>query len=228
MTSSLRSIRNLTQPRSGEQGSTPGSVDAPTERCEMCSVALEERHGHVADLDGHRLLCCCRACSLLFTREGAGRGRFKALPTASRHAAEFAMTQAQWDGLQIPVNLVFLMRQSDDDRVRAFYPGPAGTTESLLDLAAWSDVVVANPVLDEVADDVEAVLLRRHEDTFECFVVPVDVCYELAGLVRVSWDGFSGGEVLWRRIDEFFAALRVHSTPSPSRRRGRPETTPAG
>ena len=45
------------------------------------------------------------------------------------------------------------------DRVAAFYPGPAGATESELALDRWADVVAANPVLETLEPDVEALLV---------------------------------------------------------------------
>jgi Family of unknown function (DUF5947) len=90
----------------------------------------------------------------------------------------------------------------------ACYPSPAGATESLLDLSAWAGVVAANPVLADLAADVEALLLRWREPAAECYLVPIDACYELTGLVRAHWVGFQGGENLWRQIDEYFDRLR--------------------
>ena len=53
----------------------------------------------------------------------------------------------------------------------------------------------------------EAVLLRRHDDAYSCYLVPIDVCYELVGVVRSTWTGLGGGPEVWRQIDAFFAAL---------------------
>ena len=50
------------------------------ESCEMCGAALVDEHQHVVNLDSRRLLCTCRPCYLLFTREGAGRGNYSAVP----------------------------------------------------------------------------------------------------------------------------------------------------
>jgi hypothetical protein len=47
---------------------------APEETCEFCAAAIPAEHGHVADLDASTLMCACRACYLLFTHSGAGRG----------------------------------------------------------------------------------------------------------------------------------------------------------
>jgi hypothetical protein len=54
---------------------------------------------------------------------------------------------------------------------------------------------------------VEAVLVRDGE----CFLVPVDTCYELVGLVRTHWKGFDGGAEAHRRIDEFFSGIRARA-----------------
>jgi hypothetical protein len=63
--------------------------------------------------------------------------------------------------------------------------------------------------------DVEALLVRRGRDaSFECFLVPIDSCYELTGIVRRRWRGFDGGEEARRDIDGFFDALREKSRPA--------------
>ena len=49
-------------------------------------------------------------------------------------------------------------------------------------------------------------LLRRHDDEFSCYLVPVDVCYELVGVVR-RVDGLGGGPRCGGRIADFFAGL---------------------
>jgi hypothetical protein len=68
-------------------------------------------------------------------------------------------------------------------------------------------------VLERVVSDVEAILLRRHQDCFSCHLVPIDVCYELVGTVRLKWTGLGGGAEVWREIDAFFADLDRRGTP---------------
>ena len=67
-------------------------------------------------------------------------------------------------------------------------------------------------MLDDLEPDVEAVLLRRHDESYECYLVPIDVCYELVGVVRSRWTGLGGGAEVWREIEAFFAALDDRST----------------
>ena len=89
----------------------------------------------------------------------------------------------------------------------AFYPSPAGPTESLLELEAWTELEAANPVLGTMQPDVEALLVSHARDMNEHWLVPVDDCYELVGLIRSRWRGFGGGEEVWAAIDHFFEDL---------------------
>ncbi len=91
----------------------------------------------------------------------------------------------------------------------AVYPSPAGGTESLPMAEAWSELVEANPVLGELAPDVEALLVHRIDVRREYYRVPIDACYKLVGLVRSRWRGFTGGVDLWNEINEFFAELEA-------------------
>jgi hypothetical protein len=190
------------------------------ERCEMCAEPIAAEHAHVVNVEARTLLCACRACYLLFTHAGAAQGRFRAVPDRCLRLVGFRLSDARWDELQIPVRMAFLFHNSALGRVVAFYPSPAGATESLLPLDAWRELVEANPVLETVEADVEALLVRGPRsggaDGFECFVVPIDACYELTGVVRRRWRGFDGGEEAWRDIDAFFARLRERSRDEPA------------
>jgi hypothetical protein len=94
----------------------------------------------------------------------------------------------------------------------AFYPSPAGATECLLDLNAWERLHTAHPLLAAAEPDVEAILIRSEDNTVECFLVPIDLCYQLVGLVRVYWKGFDGGQEAHEHIDAFFAEVRERAT----------------
>src|SRR4029077_19760770 len=148
------------------------------------------------------LLCTCRACYLLFTRTGAAQGKYRAVPDRYLHLPAFLLGTAAWDALQIPVRMAFFFSNSSLGRVVAFYPSPAGATESLLPLDSWQALLDRTPVLASLEPDVEALLVhgRRGADSFDCFVVPIAACYELTGIVRRRWKGFDGGEEAWRDI----------------------------
>ena len=86
----------------------------------------------------------------------------------------------------------------------AYYPSPAGCTESLLDFEAWNDIVQNNPRLDRLQPDVEALLVNRTRGRRDYFIAPIDQCYKLTGLIRRRWRGFSGGDEVWQEIERFF------------------------
>ena len=179
------------------------------EHCELCREAVAEEHQHVVSVDTRALLCACRACYLLFTHEGAARGRYRAVPQRFVAAPDFRLTESQWETLQIPVGIAFFFFNSQLGHMVAFYPGPAGATESLLPLDTWDELRRDNPLLDTLAADVEALLVYKHRGGFECHLVPIDACYELVGRMRRHWRGFNGGEEAWREIEAFFQTVRA-------------------
>lgn len=177
--------------------------------CELCATPLDEPHGHVVDVADRRLLCACRACSTLFFAPGAGIGRFKGVPSHYETISAPLFSDAQWDALGIPIGLAFFFKSSASGQVSAFYPGPAGATESLLPLDAWGDLARREPLVAELNEDVEAVLVyRRRDAAARAYVVPIDACYELAGLVRTKWSGIGGGEVD-TEIERFFERIEA-------------------
>jgi hypothetical protein len=82
----------------------------------------------------------------------------------------------------------------------------------LLSLDSWQDIVAANPDLDTLQPDVEAFLVRSADrrsgdGSAECYLVPIDVCYELVGRLRTLWRGFDGGTEAHAALDEFFERM---------------------
>ena len=193
----------------GDPGTRPAPTPPADERCEMCAKSAGPRHGHVVDIEKRALLCTCRPCYLLFTREaqGAAGGRYRAVPERVLHDPARPLTPAEWEGLGVPVGSAFFLR--GDKGIAAFYPSPAGATESLLDLDRWAELGAAHPMLDTALPEVEAILVRGGERAVECYLVPIDVCYELVGTVRRYWKGFDGGQEARQRIDECFARIRA-------------------
>jgi hypothetical protein len=171
-------------------------------RCDLCAALLDERHGHLVALDQRALRCACRGCYLLFTPDGAGGARLKAVPTRYLHDPANPVSAADWDALGIPVGTAFFFTNSDLDRVVACYPSPAGATESLLDLSDLDEW--HHPLLAEAIPDVEAVFVH-HGDAF---LVPIDRCYALVGELRRRWRGIDGGAAARQVISDFAADLR--------------------
>jgi hypothetical protein len=187
------------------------------EVCELCGVDVAAEHPHVVHLDRRNLLCTCRPCYLLFTPDGAGRGRYRAVPDRYFADPDAELSQAQWDELQVPVGMAFFFHNSRLGRVVAQYPSPAGATESLLNLDAWESVAAGNRLAAALTPDVEAVIVRRggpgSGDANETYLVPIDVCYELVGRLRLHWTGFDGGPQAREDIDEFFRRVRERARP---------------
>ena len=190
-----------------------GAPQPAGERCEMCSEAIADEHQHVVNLEGRQLMCVCRGCYLLFTDTEAEL-RYRAIPDRYLAFPDFALDRRAWETLQIPVGLAFFFHNSMLGRTVAFYPGPAGATESELDLQAWNDIHTADPRVDTIADDTEALLVRVPDDETaspHAYLIPIDACYEFVGRLRMMWRGFDGGQDVRNYIDEFFELLDSRS-----------------
>ena len=190
----------------------------PGERCEMCAEPIGAEHQHVVNLESRGLMCTCRGCYLLFTAEDAEL-RYRAVPDRYLSFPRFTLDARQYDELEIPVGLAFLFHNSVLDRMVAFYPGPAGATESELPLDGLVHDRGHNPELGALRPDVEALLIRgedRGRNEFSCHLVPIDTCYELVGRLRLLWRGFDGGSEVRHAMDEFFRAVADRARPAPS------------
>jgi Family of unknown function (DUF5947) len=187
--------------------SRPRREPPAEEQCDLCAEPIPPGHRHLLDLESRRLLCACRACSILFDRSGAGGGHYRLIPDRVVALEDVGLDDQTWQSFGIPVEMAFFFHSSAAGRVVAFYPSPRGATESLLDLEAWDGRVLA-----ELEPDVEALLVNRTRGRRECWLVPVDRCYELVGLVRTHWKGFGGGAEVWEALDEFFDRLRKEAT----------------
>lgn len=184
------------------------------EVCELCGVAVPPEHRHLLDLDKRDLLCACKACSLLFDGEAAGGGHYRLVPDRRVSLDDGGLDDATWERLSIPVDMAFFFRNSREGRVMAYYPSPAGPMESLLGLDAWDEIAAANPALAEMEEDTEALLVNRAKGARRQWLVPIEDCYALVGLIRTRWRGFSGGAEVWDEIDRFFDELDAKAAPS--------------
>ena len=190
----------------------PAAAPQPVvERCELCGTPVEPRHGHVVDVENRALKCTCRACYLLFVPREAGGGRFRAVPERYLHDPGRPLSTSDWERLGVPVGSAFFLRS--EAGLAGFYPSPAGATECLLDLDAWAELAAGRPLLSAAQPEVEAILIRAGDDGVECFLVPIDACYQLVGIVRMYWKGFDGGSEAREHIDGFFADIAAQARP---------------
>jgi hypothetical protein len=188
-----------------------GRRESRAEQCALCGQGLGDQHPHLLDLEAHKLICSCEACTVLL--RARRDSKYKLIPQHVLLLEEFEMTDAQWDGLMIPIGLAFFFRSSEANRVVCIYPGPSGATESLLPLEFWDEIVQRNEALANMEPDVEALLVNRLGamrgfEVNQCYLLPIDECYRLVGLMRTQWRGLSGGSEVWEHLQEFFAGLR--------------------
>jgi len=186
-----------------------------TEQCELCGRSLATEHQHLIEPPTRKLACVCDACAVLFS---GSQQKYARVPRDVERLDDFRITDAQWDTLLIPIEMAFFFESSTAGRIVAIYPSPAGPTESLLPLETWQGVVEDNPVLRRMRPDVEALVANRmgphrHEAgsddrIAEYYILPIDECFKLVGVIRLHWKGLSGGTVVWREIATFFAEMR--------------------
>ncbi|MBA3884921.1 MAG: hypothetical protein H0X67_04190 [Acidobacteria bacterium] len=193
-----------------------------SEHCELCSNRVAAEHQHLIEPATRRLSCVCDACAVLFSD---GHAKYKRVPRDIRVLPDFQITDAQWDSLLIPIEMAFFYDSSQAGHIVALYPSPAGPTESLLPLETWQDIVRDNPVLARMEPDVEALVVNRlgpsrhevmaGEHQAEYYILPIDECFKLVGLIRLHWKGLSGGTEVWAEIGRFFSEIRVRATSTP-------------
>jgi len=188
----------------------------------LCSVDLRPDHPHLIELAQRKLLCACDACALLFSGPAT---KYKRVPRRIQALPHFHLTDAEWNGLMVPINMAFFFKNSLEQRVIAMYPSPAGATESLLALESWNNIAACNPALNAMEPDVEALLVNRlgysrGYSAPEYYLLPIDECYKLVGLIRAYWKGLSGGTEVWQQIGEFFKNVKERAVeigdPSPA------------
>lgn len=199
--SALASLRRFMRPRPSARA-----------RCELCSAELADDHDHLVELANRRLCCACEACAILFSNPAAPK--YRRVPRRADFLTDFRLTDVQWEGLQLPINLAFFLDSTAAGRVIALYPSPAGATEALPPPDAWQALVEDNPGLRDLEPEVEALLVNRLGANPEHYRVGVDVCYALVGIVRKHWRGLSGGTAVWAEIGRFFAGLKERSRPT--------------
>jgi hypothetical protein len=197
----LAALRRYAQPR------------APEERCDLCGIRLAPAHRHLLELASRKIICACDACAIRF--EGVIGARFKLIPRDARPVPGMEISDSQWEGLALPISLAFFFFSTPAGKMTALYPGPAGATESLLPLETWSTLVAANPLLGAIEPDVEALLVNRVGEARDYVIAPIDVCFELVGIIRMHWRGLHGGDEVWKKIDDFFTRLRKQTAPAP-------------
>ncbi|WP_307829122.1 DUF5947 family protein, partial [Streptomyces clavuligerus] len=229
-----REVRPLTRPGTTLLRGLRRTPAVRPERCGLCSQRVDDGHRHLADTAARALVCVCIACALLFERPDGQRegqregqperqeqgrapaqGRYLPLPDRCLTDPGHEPDEAAWTALRIPVSTAFVLDNTALGRRILCYPSPAGATEAERDEDAWRAAFGNSRLAAVLRPDVEALLLRRTGDRIRCLLVPVDVCYELVGRMRLRWRGFDGGAEANADLDAFFADLAERAEPLP-------------
>lgn len=172
------------------------------ERCDLCTEPLREEHRHLLETGTRQVACVCQACTILFATPAASRGKYRLIPDRQLYLTDFEISDVEWDSLRVPVGICFVTG------THAFYPSPMGPTEAVVDPSTWAALTERYPILAGIEPDVEALLVNRARGARDHFIVPIDTCFSLVGLIRTRWRGLSGGNQVWTEISQFFDALR--------------------
>jgi hypothetical protein len=149
-------------------------------------------------------MCACEACWALHS----GDAEYRPAGTRTIWLDGFSCDQETWGLFQIPIGLAFFMRSTVSGGVVAFYPSPAGATESELHFETWRRMVELNPVLDDLESDIEGLIVNRLTEPPVYAIAPIDRCYALTGAIKLTWEGISGGSGVDEAVSQFFEQLR--------------------
>jgi hypothetical protein len=181
------------------------------EKCDFCGRILSSDHRHLVDLSAMKFMCTCEMCMITM----AENGTYKPLPQRSLELDGFKMSDALWSDFLIPVNMAFFVESSSRNGTVAYYPAPTGATESKLKMEAWNQLVQLNPLLNDLTPDLEALLVNRLDNNGQYYIVPIDSCYKLIGMIRIAWKGIFGGREVNDIIRQFFSELKEKSVRCP-------------
>jgi hypothetical protein len=204
-----RQARLVTDLRRLARPPADGAAPARTaeELCDLCGKPIGPDHRHLLHLTERRILCTCESCLAL----RGGDAELRPTGTRTLWLEDFDLSDEDWAAFAIPIGLAFFIDSSATGRVVALYPSPAGATESELETDAWRDLRARNPVLMGLEPDAEALLVNRMGQRPQHAIAPIDECYRLVGLIKLNWEGISGGPGVERAIEEFFAELLERS-----------------
>jgi Family of unknown function (DUF5947) len=207
--STSRSLRSLAVRAAAPRPAPRAAAQEESEHCQLCPSGLADDHRHLLHLSERRIVCVCETCWSMHS----GDAEYRPAGVRTLWLEDFDLPDELWASLQIPIGLAFIMRSSMTGQVVALYPSPAGATECELDLFSWTAMCAANPVLERLEADAEALVVNRLTGAGgpQYALAPIDQCYRLVGLIKSRWEGISGGTAIESAIEEFFGELRARA-----------------
>ena len=198
-------LRGLARPKAPDAPPPTSAAPDSQERCDLCNTTVPSDHRHMLNLYERQIVCVCESCWAL----RSGDPEFR--PTGSRTLwlEDFVLPEELWAQFRIPIGLAFFMHSTVTNCIVAMYPSPAGATESELHFETWSRLVAMNPILRDLEPDAEALIVNRTADPPAYAIAPIDRCYMLVGLVKLVWEGISGGAGVEEAIAGYFDDLRA-------------------
>jgi hypothetical protein len=197
--SRTQAIMALKRLQMREMPEGPEPIEA---NCDLCGTSMPEEHRHLLELEERSIVCVCESCWAL----RSGEPQF--IPTGSRVVwlDDITFPDELWARFRIPIGLAFFLK--GEEGIAAFYPSPAGATESELDLGVWDALTVLNPTLEDLERESEALIVDRLSDPSRYVIAPTDEAYKLVGLVKANWQGISGGPGVEKAVSGFFEELQ--------------------
>lgn len=183
------------------------STEEGVELCNFCGSVLPADHRHLVHLSEMKFMCTCEMCMILMAENKS----YKPLPQRYLHLEDFNMPDEVWSDFLIPVNMAFFVLSATRNGAVAYYPAPTGATESKLKMEPWIQLAQLNPLLHDLTPDLEALLVNRLDQKGQYYIVPIDSCYKLIGMIRISWKGIFGGTEVNDIIRQFFSDLKEKS-----------------
>lgn len=169
--------------------------------CDVCGDALPQEHVHLSIHGQRALRCACVACG-----SAAHTGGWQRVDT-HLWPVDLSIENTLWMSLGIPINLAFLLHRPGDADPVALFPSPAGLTETPLPMAGWQAVLSAGAERLQLGAT-QAILAWRLSSPHRYYVASLDVCYEIAGLLRVHWRGLAGGPAAQLLLDRLIKERR--------------------
>jgi hypothetical protein len=188
----------------------PGTEAGDDAECDLCGIAIAERHRHLLHLVERRIVCACESC----WNVRSGDPEYRPAGNRTVWLPELEVPDEIWASFQIPIGLAFFMDSTVTACVVALYPSPGGATESELHFESWRRLVERNPVLAQLEPDIEGLVVNRLSDPPAYAIAPIDQCYALTGLIKMHWQGISGGAPVHEAVEGFFEGLHAEAVAS--------------